>query len=131
MAQRRKRLRINWNGKKPLPLRRVALRRAIRRAQRGHLVVTSTSGGTHAPTSYHFVEKAVDLASWSRPDMVRFQRAEYMRSEDRRKRTGRPLWTELFGPDNNLCISRGKPVTLAEHSALEDLHDTHVHLARA
>lgn len=122
-------MRINWNCKTPLPVYRIVLRRAIRRGQRHRLIVTSTNGGQHAEHSYHKVLRAVDMGG-SLADMTRFQQEEYFRHKRYVKRHNRPLYQELFGPDNRYCISQGHPVTLAEHSALEDLHDNHVHAAR-
>lgn len=100
------------------------------------LVPTSTTGGTHAPRSYHTpVEtvwgrcgRAADLGlragevgtARGRRKMERFQRAEYAR----RSQHG---ITELIGPVNNRIILDGRPQVLAEGSPLENQHDGHVH----
>jgi hypothetical protein len=95
----------------------------IYRAVRSGLVVTSTTGGRHAPGSYHYPRagkgQAVDVAGpYAR--MVAFQRAEATRSN---------RFNELYGPDNRANIKNGTYVTLAEGSFLEQQHDNHVHAA--
>lgn len=71
-------------------------------------------------TSYHLVGKAGDIAG---ARMAEFQKAVY------EKFRGNPAILELFGPDNSLNLKYGSPLYLAEGSALENLHDTHVHVA--
>lgn len=96
------------------------------------LVPTATTNGKHSATSYHEDGRAGDLGlveslvgtKTGRKRLERFQGAEY----SRRHRLGH---TELLGPVNGLCVLRGRPVTLAEGAALEDMHDDHVHGARA
>jgi hypothetical protein len=83
------RLIVDWNGHPPLRVKR--LRKAVRVAARYGLVVTSTTGGTHAPTSWHYKGRAVDLASGSVSDMAAAQAAI-----DRV--VGRTNLLELFGP---------------------------------
>lgn len=103
-----------------------ACKRFIVRATRAGLVVTSTTGGAHAATSYHYSGRAVDVGlpgpligtAKGKRRMVRFQRAE-ARHPSR--------FLELFGPANSLCVKNGRRLSLAEGTALEDLHDTHVH----
>lgn len=61
--KRRRVLRIDWNGCTPLPRSRRALRRACRIALKKGCYITSTTGGTHSPTSYHYTARAVDFGS--------------------------------------------------------------------
>lgn len=108
------------------------VRSAIMRGVAAKLVVTSTTDGVHADRSYHNAKvwgegRAVDLGlpghlvgtAKGRARLVSFQRAEHRRGGQR----------ELFGPDNRCNRKNGAALTLAEGSALEDLHDNHVHLA--
>ena len=96
----------------------------VARAHRAGLLVSSTTSGGHAPSSYHYARNnsdglghAVDVyGPWDK--MVRFQKAE-ARYPARFK--------ELFGPDNNYNLKNGVRMSLPEGSALENLHDTHVH----
>lgn len=91
------------------------------------LVVTSTTDGTHAPSSFHYSGRAVDFGraggfrSWFLPRLVAFQR--HLHSKH-----GRRL-SELFGPSNRANRKWGKAIALAEGSPLETLHDNHVHVA--
>lgn len=105
-----------------------ACQRFIVRAVNAGLHVTSTTGGRHAPNSYHKARwlgrrwgkgRAVDVAGpWSL--MVRFQRQEH----DRGRR-----YRELYGPDNTANRRNSRAYRLAEGSGLETQHDTHVHAA--
>lgn len=107
-------------------------KKAIARGYGAGLVPTSTTGGTHAPGSYHGQHRAVDLGvrreligtqkAFKR--LARFQRAEFRR---RQRRQITPI--ELIGPDNSKIVLRGSATSLAEGSALEDAHDNHVHEA--
>lgn len=90
------------------------------------LCVTSTTGGKHAPNSFHYSRRAVDIGrdtftplSYAR--LIAFQRHLH-------KTHGRHL-TELFGPSNYANRKWGRPLRLAEGSGLESLHDNHVHVA--
>jgi hypothetical protein len=87
-----------------------------------HLVVTSTTGGRHAPGSYHSYRpgRAVDMAG-TRDHMVEFQRQCYANPA---------RYREVFGPANRLCVKNGVRIRLAEGSGLENQHDSHVHVAR-
>jgi peptidoglycan hydrolase CwlO-like protein len=71
-------------------------------------------------TSYHLQSpgKAGDIAG-SR--MTEFQLSEYNRNH------GYSGCLELFGPDNAHNLKYGNTLYLAEGTALENLHDTHVH----
>jgi hypothetical protein len=120
------------------------IRRVIRRAHRHGLVVTATTDGAHAPSSWHLIipgrnrrGRAVDLG-FSRHDLatlpghtrrrilIDFQSAEYQRA----KRYGWRTYLELLGPKDGLCILQGRPVGLVNGTALENAHDNHVHVAR-
>jgi hypothetical protein len=92
------------------------------------LVVTATTNGTHAPGSFHYRKRAVDLGlrgpevgtARGRRKMEKFQRSEF-------SKRGRYHHTELIGPINNRIILRGRATILAEGAALENAHDNHVH----
>lgn len=93
------------------------------------LVVTSTTGGVHSKFSLHYSGRAVDFGVeaglvgtlTAKLRLLRFQR--HMHSKH-----GRRL-AELFGPSNRANRKWGKALQLAEGSALEQLHDNHVHVA--
>lgn len=98
-------------------------------------LTTTSMARTYIPaggssTSHHLaasvdgdVARAVDAAGpWD--TMVAAQRAEYKRFRNDADKL------ELFGPDNALNLKYGQPLYLAEGSALENLHDTHVHSAQ-
>lgn len=95
-----------------------ATRLFIMRAYRAGLRVTSTTGGKHAPGSYHYTGQAADVAG-PLDAMVRFQRREHTRRGRR--------YRELFGPSNGANRVHGRAVRLPEGSGLEVLHRTHVH----
>lgn len=104
-----------------------ATRLFIMRAVAAGLEVTATQDGQHASISYHYSGRAADVGGRTRRlgllrmrKMRRFQRREFHSSNRRR-------YLELFGPSNSHCVKNGTAMTLAEHSALEDLHDNHVH----
>lgn len=106
----------------------LATRAFIRRGVAAGLIVTSTNDGGHSATSMHDDDRAADLGNrrpgtaMARARMARFQRAEYQRAL-----RGQTHPVELLGPVNDRCILRGRPATLGEGAALEDMHDTHVH----
>jgi len=106
----------------------VAVRREIMRGAAAGLIVTSTTGGKHAPSSYHYTGEAVDLGH-RKPGtraahvaLVRHQRACAAHPE---------RYAELFGPDDRACVKHRQRITLAEGTALENLHDNHLHCAPA
>jgi hypothetical protein len=98
------------------------VKRVIVRAVNRGLYVTSTRGGVHASTSYHYSGKAVDVGAKTQRPMTDFQRFLV-------RRFGCHSFLELFGPDNTLACKDGRPITLDEGSDLENLHDNHVHVA--
>jgi len=104
-----------------------ACKRFVVRAVNAGLVVTSTTGGRHAKNSYHYPRRlgawvgkgrAVDV-SGPLDKVIAFQRREYVQ---RRRR-----YREMFGPDNRANAKNGAPFRMVEGSALENLHDGHVH----
>lgn len=99
-----------------------AVKRVIVRAHNAGLVVTSTTDGAHAPTSYHYKGGAVDLGELdgSPGDKVRFQRWLAARPGH---------FLEVFGPDNAANVKDGRVIQLAEGAPLETNHDSHVHVA--
>lgn len=108
-----------------------ATKRFITRGYAAGLVPTSTTGGRHAPGSYHSKHAAADLGlierhigkKYGRDKMVKFQRAE-----ERAFRAGRRRgMVELIGPDNRAIVLRGRRADLAEGAGLENQHDNHVH----
>ncbi len=108
-----------------------ACKRVVVRAVNQRLVVTSTSDGSHAATSFHFTKpraKAVDFgtlpgvsAAESRARKVDFQL--WLLEQ------GAENYHELFGPDNAANVKNGVQIQLVEGTPLETLHDTHVHVA--
>lgn len=98
------------------------VKRAIVRGANHGLYVTSTTGGRHAPNSYHYQGRAVDMGgSWD--NMARFQRSELKRFRRWRR------IKELIGPDNKAIVLRGRETDLVEGTPLEQAHDNHVHWA--
>jgi hypothetical protein len=105
-----------------------ACKRVIVRGVNHGLVVTSTTDGQHAPTSWHRFGKAVDFGL--RRDLVgtaegRARMVKFQRFLVKRKRR----FHEVFGPDNTLNVKNGRRITLPDGSPLEDQHDNHVHAA--
>jgi hypothetical protein len=104
----------------------MSTRAYIRRGVAAGLVCTSTSDGSHAPNSYHYSGRAADMGlpgslvgtKKGRDRMVRFQVAEAR---------GPHHHAELFGPSNAWTVRNGRIISLAEGTALENLHDSHVH----
>lgn len=103
---------INWNGHPSNVSRKV---KQVARAAMAHgLVVTSTTGGVHSPTSWHYQGRAIDVAG-SYTAMKRFQRYCAKRWPDAK---------EIFGPDS-YYIKNGQRYG----GAFPD-HQDHVHVAR-
>ena len=130
-ALRRKARRGVWDARFlngcDAPIR--ALRPIIMEAVARGLVVTSTTGGVHAPGSFHYSRRAVDFGvragligtQFAVARLARFQRHLHTHYGDE--------LTELFGPSNRANRKWGKALRLAEGSPLEELHDNHVHVA--
>ena len=102
------------------------LLRAIARAHKLGLVVTSTTGDKHAKTSWHYQGLAVDFGivpgSMSLDEktrrLIRFQRELFKDG---------PQLLELFGPDTKAVIKNGNRWTMPPGLAAD--HRDHVHLA--
>lgn len=90
---------INWNGHSKVRGRR--LKKAIRIGQKYGLVVTSTTGGVHSPTSWHYKGRAVDIASGSAAQMSKAQ-GEICRQ------IGHRHLLELFGPAAAPTVKNGQ-----------------------
>ena len=99
-----------------------AVKRVIVRGVNHGLVVTSTTGGTHASTSYHYSGRAVDMAGAGTAAEIDFQR-------DLIRGLGAWRFNEIFGPDNFANVKNGTVITLVEGTPLEQMHDTHIHVA--
>lgn len=99
-----------------------AVKRVIVRGVNHGLVVTATTNGTHAPTSYHQYGKAVDMAGPGTEAEIQYQRHLI-------KGLGAWRFNEIFGPDNFANVKNGVVFTLVEGSGLEQMHDTHIHVA--
>lgn len=95
------------------------------------LYVTSTyegfSGdGVHTPTSYHYITNQPEEKGrcWDAGST----KLSVMEGCQRRQTGQFPSYlTEQFGPINDLAYKNGIRETLPEGSALETLHDNHVH----
>lgn len=82
--------------------------------------------GVHSTGSGHYVEnqpdekaRCFDCGSGSFRKMVKAQNAEANRAGS--------YMVELIGPDNDRCYKNGARYTLTEGSALEEMHDNHIH----
>lgn len=95
------------------------------------LACTSTSDGypgdgRHTSTSLHYWQNNPDGSGLGRAsDCAGARMVEYQ--HDRAKDPSRYL--ELFGPDNNGWVKNGATFNEPEGTALENLHDSHVHAA--
>jgi len=115
-------------------------RAAICRAYAAGLVPTSTTGGIHAPGSFHKRKnaqgegEAVDFGL--RRDLIgtakgarllaNFQLKEHERFHNHKLHHD---LVELIGPTNTLVVLRDVETDLAEGTTLENQHDNHVHEA--
>lgn len=105
--------RIDWNGYPPVSNRKV--RRVIRYAQRKHgFIITSTTGGQHSPTSWHYQSRAVDGIC---DDMSACQ-------VDLEQHFGASYFLELFGPAPRYVKNGYTSVGVAFPD-----HQDHIHLA--
>lgn len=105
--------RIDWNGYPQISDRKV--RRVIRYAQRKHgFVITSTTGGSHSPTSWHYQGKAVDgICSNMSACQV-----------DLEQHFGAAYFLELFGPAPRYVKNGYTSIG----AAFPD-HQDHIHIA--
>ena len=105
------------------------MKRVVVRGVNHGLKVTSTTGGVHAPGSYHYRGRAVDFGhqrpgtAEARRELVAFQKSELSRYRRWRQHK------EIIGPDNGAIVLRGYETDLSEGTALEQAHDNHVHIA--
>jgi hypothetical protein len=108
------------------------MKRVVVRGVNAGLKVTSTTGGTHAPGSYHYQGRAVDFGhvrpgtAEARRELVKFQKSELSRF---RRRLSPVRHKEILGPDNQAIVLRGYETDLSEGTGLEQAHDNHVHVA--
>lgn len=116
--KRRRRVRIDWNGCQPIPIYRRKLRRAARIAIKQGCYITSTTGGTHAPGSYHYFGRAIDFGSSSVSNSPE-KRAQAAIS----RKIGNRKIAELFGP-KNYWVKNG-----VRHSGTFPGHHDHLHCA--
>lgn len=108
----------------------LAVKRVIVRIVNHGLVVTSTTDGRHAPTSFHFTQPGRAVDAGHDPQTVSAVEGRRRKEEFQRDllRRGARHFDELFGPINNACVKNGVQITLVEGTALEENHDTHVHV---
>jgi lysozyme len=99
-----------------------ACKRLIVRATNAGLIVTSTTDGQHAPTSYHPRGMAVDFGTG---DGGLGNKAQFQRWCARRPE----YFLECFGPDNGANVKNGRVISISEGTPLEQAHDSHVHCA--
>jgi hypothetical protein len=91
-------------------------------------VVSSTYRATVIPQSNPNSFHGPNVNPGKAVDLVGSRMADYQKDVfDRRRGDGHLL--ELFGPTNSLALKNGVPTALAEGTFLENLHDTHVHVA--
>jgi hypothetical protein len=91
-------------------------------------VVSSTYRATVIPQSNPNSFHGPNVSPGKAVDLVGSRMTEYQKDVfDRRRGDGHLL--ELFGPTNSLALKNGAPTALAEGTFLENLHDTHVHVA--
>ncbi|HWM11066.1 MAG TPA: hypothetical protein VNO82_17045 [Solirubrobacteraceae bacterium] len=97
----------------------------IAEAAAAGLVVTSTTGGTHAPGSFHYRARAVDLGFPGNPFSAEGQRT-FIRFQHKLARTpGR--FAELIGPDVHKNVKNGGFIRYS--ASTEAAHKNHIHCA--
>lgn len=116
---------VDWNGHPPL--RDARLRRVAHYAEDVcGLVVTSTTDGNHASTSYHYRRRAEDLGV--RRVIPVLSKRKLKKAQVRiLDHFGASYFTEFFGPINNLCARNGERTSIS--GALATQHDNHLHVA--
>lgn len=111
--------RIDWRGKAPLT--HAPLLKAVRVALTvSGLYVTSTNGGTHSTTSWHYQNRAVDFGS-NDPSEAPEKKAQELLL----KRFGAHYFAELFGPCD-WYVKNG-----VKSSGTFPAHGDHLHVAVA
>jgi hypothetical protein len=108
---------IDWNGCEPLT--HPPLLEAVRGALSvPGLYITSTTGGTHSPGSYHYQDRAVDFGSNAGDEGP-----EIMAQERLLSRHGAGYFAELFGPAD-WYVKNG-----VKYSGTFPNHGDHLHVA--
>lgn len=110
--------RIDWNGCEALtskPLCR-AIRHALATAD--GLYITSTTGGTHSPGSYHYQDRAADFGSNGPGESPEIEAQEALLRE-----FGAGYFAELFGPAG-WYVKNG-----TVYSGTFPAHHDHLHVA--
>jgi tellurite resistance protein len=102
-----------------------ALLDVIVEAAKAGLVVTSTTGGSHAAGSYHYRARAVDLGYPGNPYSADGQRT-FVRFQHRLARNPR-RFAELIGPDVHKNVKNG--VFIRYNASTEAAHKNHIHCA--
>lgn len=102
-----------------------AVRKFIMRGVAAGLVCTSTTDGTHAARSYHYAKpgRAADMGLRAFTLTGQRKRRAFQLAEAQHP----DRYDELYGPDNRANVRGGVRMTLVEGSALETMHDNHVH----
>ena len=94
-------------------------------AHRHGLIVTSTTGGTHASTSYHYQGRAVDFGVPGNPFAADSQRRFITFQHQMARHAGG--FAELIGPDVNRNVKHGRFIRY--DASTEAAHKNHVHCA--
>jgi hypothetical protein len=102
-----------------------AVQKYIMRGVAHGLVCTSTTDGQHARRSYHYTSpgRAADMGLRS----ITLTGARKRRAFQLAEAQHEERYDELYGPDNHANVRGGERIALAEGSALEAMHDNHVH----
>lgn len=113
----RRLMRIDWMGKEPVKGREIRDAARVALSVPG-VYVTSTTGGTHSPTSYHYQGRAIDFGSddWTN---ARETQAQARLADE----FGDAYFTELFGPAN-WYVKDG-----VRYAGTFPAHHDHLHLA--
>jgi hypothetical protein len=91
---------------------------AVSSLWRSYVIPQSNPGSYHGP----------NVNPGKAGDLVGARMAEYQRDVYNRRRGDGDL-LELFGPSNGECLKYGAALFLAEGTFLENLHDSHTHVA--
>ena len=113
----RREQKVDWNGNAPLthpPLLKAA---RVALAVKG-TYITSTTGGKHSPTSWHYKAKAFDIGSNGPGEKPEIEAQQRLLSQ-----FGAGYFAELFGPDN-WYVKNG-----VKYSGVFPGHHDHLHVA--
>ena len=108
---------IDWNGHAPLTYKRIKKAARVALSVPG-LYISSTTGGTHSPTSWHYKARAFDGGSGD-PNEGPEKRAQ----EKLLKKFGPGYFAELFGPCD-WYVKNG-----VVYKGTFPGHDDHLHVA--